>query len=376
MSILKSHNMGRLNLNGFVFPSIFIMILFGFVLWSGSAAADMTQDTVKAKTIDSTEEAVGYNDTQSEDNVEVGVAEESVKEPEIRTPAGVIDFLLTGKYLSFIILSLVGLVLLLGKWINIWVRIFMMLVAFVLFGLDIFFPLHPSPICAVTKLFMFKVTQGKFFAVFVGAFLAIFVPSLIGRKLFCGWVCPLGAFQELINKIPHKFHWKQFNFTVFNSIRMALLAMFILTFFGVRGQIQYLSEKVGADFASPVWKAFSAYTLYDPINFFEILHWSIDTLFVVMMIILVIASLILYRPFCYLICPIGAISWFFEKIAPGRIKVDLAKCTDCGDCEEKSPCPTIAKLRDEKVKVVPDCTSCGECINACAEDAISFKFRY
>ena len=32
------------------------------------------------------------------------------------------------------------------------------------------------------------------------------------------------------------------------------------------------------------------------------------------------------------------------------------------------------KLIDEKIRVHPDCTSCGECLNSCEEDAISFRF--
>ena len=294
--------------------------------------------------------------------------------PTERRAPGVTDFLFTTKYIMFGVLALVGLVLLFGGWINLWVRIGVLLVVFVLFGLDYIFPLHPSPMCGITKLFMFKFTWGKFFPAFIAVLLAMIVPSLIGRKLFCGWVCPLGAMQDLINKIPFKPRFKNFNFTAFNAVRMGLLIMFFLTFFWVKDHIAGLAEYTGADPASEAWVLYSAYSIYDSINFFHLLHWGFDTLWWIGMILIVVGSLMVYRPFCYLICPIGAITWLLEKIAPGRIRVDHSKCTECGDCMEASPCPTIKPMVEQNMKVLPDCTSCGECIGTCPESAISFGF--
>ena len=299
----------------------------------------------------------------------------SAQEPAAEsTPPGVFDFLFSPHYILFMVLAVIGLVLTLQRWINKWVRIGAMAVVFILFGLDYLFPLHPSPMCGVTNLFMFKITTGIFFPVFVALFIAMFLPSLIGRKLFCGWVCPLGALQELTNKIPFKYKFKQFNFGIFNGIRMGLFVMFILTFFWVKDHVALLAERLGADTSEGVWTAFSSYSVYEPINAFELLHWNIGLTFFVMMGILLLASLVLYRPFCYSICPIGALTWLLEKVAPGRVRVDHDACTECMECVEASPCPTISKLIDPKATVVPDCTSCGECLRSCEFDAIRFGF--
>lgn len=288
---------------------------------------------------------------------------------------GVLDFLLNAKHLAILVLMLLGLALLLFRRVNLWVRIGAMALAFVLYGLDWLFPLHPSPMCATTKLFMFKFTWGTFFPAFVALFLVMMVPSLFGRKLFCGWVCPLGAVQELINKIPFKWRWKNINFSVFNGIRFSLIALFVITFFAAGKHISMLGEAVEADVTQGPWQAFSNFNIYDPINFFELLHWSTSTTFFVMLAILIVISLVLYRPFCYAVCPVGALTWLLERVAPGRVRVDQEKCNGCGICAVKSPCPTIRPLFEGKTAMLPDCTSCGECLDTCPKDAISFRFH-
>jgi polyferredoxin len=337
-------------------------MILGFAV--AAVAVEPEHNAEIKQAIDSTADSTGAAATEAAPS----------PEPE-EAPPTVWGYLFSGRLLAFVIIAAIGLVLLLTRWINRWVRIGMMLLAFVLFGMEIVFPMHPSPMCAVTKLFMFKILFGSFIAIFLAMFLAIFVPSLIGRKLFCGWVCPLGAFQELVNKVPFKYKWKQFNFTAFNAVRFSLLIMFFLTFFAVRSQILDLGTEAGATAGDGLWTMYSAFSLYDPINYFEFLHWAVDLRLIVMMALLVIVSLFIYRPFCYGVCPIGALAWLAEKIAPGRIRIDRAKCTECGLCEDESPCPTIRPLRLGQAKVLPDCTSCGECIRSCPEKAISFKFK-
>ena len=351
---------------------ILSVLIFGWLV-AGTGLPVTAQEADAAAT---TEDSLHEHTTAAE--TAAAEAKEDLQPPQKRAQKpGLFDFLLTGRYLAFLIMAVAALVLLLAGWAKLWVRIAMLLLAFILFGIEQIYPMHPSPMCAITKLFMFKFTFGQFFLPFVALVAAMFIPSLIGRKIFCGWVCPLGAFQDLINKIPIKYKIKNFNFTAFNAVRVALLLLFVLTFFWVKDHIAYLAGDLGADVTEQTWKVYSSYSVYEPINFFELLHWNLTGTFIVMLVVLVGASLVLYRPFCYLVCPIGLLTWLCEKIAPGRIRVDHAKCTMCGDCEAKSPCPTIHKLVYEKEEkgVIPDCTSCGECMNACPEDAISFRFK-
>ncbi len=336
---------------------------------TGTASETTTAENITAADIHNAKE--GQTDAHEQPQTAPAVRGKAQQQAS----PGVWDFLTDSKYIAFLIVMIVAVILLYRRWVNRWVRIIMMLISFVLFGSSLVFALHPSPMCGLTKLFMFRFTLGHWLPGFLAMFIAMFLPSLIGRKLFCGWVCPLGALQDLINKIPFSPRFKQFNFTAFNSVRMFLLLLFVLTFFMVKDQIGMLGEQTGADTTNRMWVIFSAYNLYDPINFFELIHWHIDTIFIIMGILLVIGSLMLYRPFCYLICPIGAVSWLLERIAPGKIRIDHKKCNKCMACVAASPCPTIAKLIDEKTIVAPDCTSCGECIGTCNKDAIKFGFK-
>ncbi len=51
-------------------------------------------------------------------------------------------------------------------------------------------------------------------------------------------------------------------------------------------------------------------------------------------------------------------------------KVDLAKCTGCGECVECCPTESI-KIENEKAVIDDECIECGACVDECSSEAIS-----
>ena len=84
------------------------------------------------------------------------------------------------------------------------------------------------------------------------------------------------------------------------------------------------------------------------------------------LIVTIILSIIIYRPFCRYICPLGAFYSVFNRVSVYRYSVDMDKCVRCGKC---------AKACQMEVNPVencnsPECIRCGRCKQACPVHAI------
>jgi polyferredoxin len=209
--------------------------------------------------------------------------------------------------------------------------------------------LHPSPVCTVTKPFTFIDAGRSVPILFFAVLAAITVFSIAGNKLFCGWVCPIGAIQELFHSIPVPRRMKiKLPFKVTNWIR-------VLAFLGFAPLVFILGKSI-----------------YDYINPFHALHWSFVLLDMLVLSAVLIASVFIFRPYCYVLCPMGLYTWIFEHISIMRIRVNQELCTKCGNCLMTTPCPAMPAIVDGK-KSHPDCHACGDCLDKCAEGAITFR---
>jgi polyferredoxin len=223
--------------------------------------------------------------------------------------------------------------------------------SFLLFGVLPLFAhylfITPSPVCATTKPFLFGLKPQ-----FLAALSAIGVLSLISVKGFCSTACPVGGLQELLYKIP-TFKKFKIPFKISNSVRIGLFVFFLVVAFTFKT---------------------STYYYY---NLFDLIHWDfnmpvLDLIeFVVFLALILTASILLFKPFCYLICPMGLFTWILEHFSFLKIRINKEKCNGCGVCEKKAPCSSVNAIVNEKF-IKGDCHLCGECINACSTGALYY----
>jgi len=213
----------------------------------------------------------------------------------------------------------------------------------------------PNPMEGTVKVFKSMVGLYPDPMVKVIAFGFFIMLAIVGNKIICGWACPFGALQELIYSIPilRKIKKKKLPFVFTNSIRVCLFIAMLLFLFGIIGGR----------------RGFVIYHYVNPFNLFNLDFETFSILLTVVIALLV--SFAIYRPFCQFICPFGLISWIAERFSIFRIRIDKEKCNQCGACIKACPLEA-AEGRVERKRLPADCFSCARCLSVCPVDAIQY----
>ncbi|MCK5255289.1 MAG: 4Fe-4S binding protein [Deltaproteobacteria bacterium] len=259
---------------------------------------------------------------------------------------GYLQLVFSLKYLLYLVVTILAIILLAMRKVSNLLRIFTLFILFVIFGILI--GIHPSPLCALTKSMLIYHLRSFLPPPMIIMAAAMILFTILGNKIFCGWICPLGCVQEVIFKVSVFIKKFKFPFTITNSIRFSLFAIFLIFIFSFRINI---------------------YNFFNP---FELFHWQFYAYDLFVISVVMLASLFYYRPFCQFLCPAGLITWPFEHLSFFKIHKNNTRCTSCNKCIKESPCTAINSIMQDH-KIIPDCYACGKCIESCPEDALSFS---
>ena len=202
-------------------------------------------------------------------------------------------------------------------------------------------------------------------SLYVAGLLVVF-GTLLGRFV-CGFLCPFGLVQDLLFKIPFVrkirklpgekgLRWLRFIFLV---IFVILLPMFVIDITG-------LGEPWFCKFVCPAGTLEGGVPL---VLLNSAMRGAAGFLFkwkLLILIITLLSSIVIYRPFCRYICPLGAIYGIFNKISFYRIKIDTEKCTKCGACQKACKLDIPVWKNPDSM----DCIRCGDCKSVCPQKAI------
>ncbi len=197
--------------------------------------------------------------------------------------------------------------------------------------------------------------------------LLILFGLLLGRVV-CGWLCPFGLIQELLYKIPSPKLAKNKSTRTLTKLKYILGILFVI----VLPLIFFFAVGVGVPaFCKYICPAGTLEAAVPLISTNPFLKQSLGLLFnwkAFLLIVTVLASVFVYRPFCRFICPLGAFYGLFNKLSYFGIQVNEDKCIGCNACINKCKMDCL-KVGDR------ECINCGECIDTCPTNAITLGIK-
>jgi len=212
------------------------------------------------------------------------------------------------------------------------------------------------------------------FSYYVVGFLIAF--GAICGRLICGFLCPFGFVQDMLHKIPLPKRWKLKKIRTFKGdFALRKLKYVILAVFVVLLPMLLVNEAgVGTPwFCKLICPAGTLGGGIPLVAANETLRGMVGWLFDWKLLVLaavVLLSVVLYRPFCKYLCPLGAIYSFFNKASFYRMGIDPQKCIQCGACERACKM-NVPVLKDQNHA---ECIRCGDCKRACPKNAIYSGF--
>ena len=182
--------------------------------------------------------------------------------------------------------------------------------------------------------------------------LTIWIAAIIGffiwgRALFCGWLCPFGAIQELIGTVAKRLGVRQLTVSGMWDRRLKLLKYVVLA--GLVVTLFYRPEHV--ETAAEVEPFKTAISVFFQREWYYVFYAMICLL----------ASAVVFKAYCRYLCPLGALMAIGGWL---RLTPWIARRAECG-----SPCQ-LCKVKCEYKAIKPsgkidysECFGCLDCVD-------------
>jgi polyferredoxin len=191
-------------------------------------------------------------------------------------------------------------------------------------------------------------------------FVALVLLTLLARKSFCAWVCPVGTIGEWLAGLGRLLRRKRLPpppgtcglGLVDPPARFDRPARVLRLL--VLAAVLYFTWRAG----ELVFRPYDPYYVLFSAGGHDVESWSY-----VLVGVLLAAAVVVPMAWCRYLCPLGGVIWPLARAGRLRLRRDPATCTGCGACDRACP-HSLRVSRTEELRS-GECTLCLECTSAC-----------
>ena len=213
---------------------------------------------------------------------------------------------------------------------------------------------YSDPLLFINGLILTKTISILFLLSIIPLVLTLFL-----GKFFCGWICPMGAMQQMVSWIAGSSKaWKEGPDKHLLRFKYLVLAFIIVT--AILGS----SFATWADPFSLLTRSLAAFLPKNPEGRLAVLPLLPAAIFILILMMNIYRS----RFFCNVICPLGALYGLVSRFGIFRIRTGTA-CNECHSCS--SHCPYGGDAGKYFMK--SECISCFNCAADCPSETVEIS---
>ena len=186
--------------------------------------------------------------------------------------------------------------------------------------------------------------------------LMAFAVSLLFRKAFCGYMCPVGCVSMMLERLGR---WLGISRRPgkWLSALLTVPKYFLLLFF-----VYIVLWNMNIDDIEGFIR-----TPYNMVADTKMMLFFLNpgTVVLVSVAVLVLGGMLFPSFWCRGFCPYGALLGLFSWLSPVAVRRDASKCSGCRRCTKVCPSRIVVH---EKTRISgPECVGCVECVGVCPE---------